>query len=181
MSSDVQISLLEAPVETTKTSRRPTHGLGLLLLAIALFALASPLVKWLSIRGGEFGLVKANAISFCNVLFLANLCAGLLTFIWSRREISPAFGGLDRRGVAMLAISVVLAAVIPALLFTAIANTGGYECDPAWPTRVGVLRDLCCVVFGFNAGQKSKVGLLHYRFRSADVGLGPGYGIPHEG
>ena len=48
-----------------------------LVLALTLFALSTPVLRWLIMNGGALGLKSPGAISFCNVLFVGNLCAGL--------------------------------------------------------------------------------------------------------
>jgi predicted PurR-regulated permease PerM len=48
-----------------------------IIIALICFALASPVVKLLSERGGELG----NAISFCNLLFIGNFCAGIMVLV----------------------------------------------------------------------------------------------------
>ncbi len=58
-----------------------------LILAIVLAALATPIVKWLLVHGGKLGISNPNAISFCNILFVGNICSGIVvlaTFGWGR-------------------------------------------------------------------------------------------------
>ncbi len=64
--------------------RRPL--VAALICSVALFALASPLIKWLMTQGARDGLVQVDAISFCNVLFVGNLMAssGSLSFCSSQ-------------------------------------------------------------------------------------------------
>jgi len=63
-----------------------------LILAIILAALATPVVKWLVVHGGKLGIANPNAISFCNILFVGNICSGLVvlaTFGWGG-ALAPA-------------------------------------------------------------------------------------------
>jgi drug/metabolite transporter (DMT)-like permease len=95
-----------------------------LALAITLFSLASPLIKWLIRHGGELGLSHPGAISFCNVLFVGNLAAGLLVagmfgLSGLRRDLAQLTGMQHVR----LFVGMVLAAAIPALLFIALETT----------------------------------------------------------
>ena len=44
----------------------------LLALAILLFAMDSPVIKWLVVHDGRGGIVSTNAVSFCNVRCFGN-------------------------------------------------------------------------------------------------------------
>jgi drug/metabolite transporter (DMT)-like permease len=64
---------------------RESLRFGNLILAIILAALATPIVKWLVMHGGKLSISNPDAISFCNILFVGNLCSGLvvlITFGW---------------------------------------------------------------------------------------------------
>ena len=92
-----------------------------MILAYALFALGSPAVKYLVTQGGELGLSHPEAISFCNVLFVGNLCAGLILLaVFGGRTILE---GLKTSGLGLSAVSVLLATLYPALLFSALERT----------------------------------------------------------
>lgn len=52
-----------------------------LLLATSITAIGTPLVKWLIIHGGPFGISEPGAVSFCNLLFVGNICASALVLI----------------------------------------------------------------------------------------------------
>ncbi len=58
-----------------------------LILAIILAALATPIVKWLLVHGGKLGISNINAISFCNILFVGNLCSGLVVLVYFGWEV----------------------------------------------------------------------------------------------
>lgn len=94
-----------------------------MLLAHALFALGSPTIKFLVERGSQFGLTHQSAISFCNVLFIGNLCAGILLFLrLGPRQIMKQ-GRSAKGDLPALLFSIALAALYPALLFTALEST----------------------------------------------------------
>lgn len=52
-----------------------------LIIAVLLFSLGPNIVKLMVTMGGRFGLEYPGAVSFCNVLFVGNLCAALVTGI----------------------------------------------------------------------------------------------------
>ena len=91
-----------------------------LLAAIALLALASPAIKWLVDNGARTEIAPPDAISFCNVLFVGNLCAGLLVVVvCGPRQLARDLAAADVRARWLLAATVLLAVAIPAMLFTA--------------------------------------------------------------
>ena len=96
----------------------------LLIAAIVLFALSSPVIKLLVKKGGEFGLEHPDAISFCNILFIANLCSGIIVLAsFGTKGILKEFLSLSRKTYFYLSISIVLAFLYPATLFTALEST----------------------------------------------------------
>ncbi len=96
--------------------------LGVLLAGVALLALASPLVKWLITQGGR--LAEPGAISFCNVLFVGNLCASLVTLIYfgPRKTTRTLIRELPRAPWFTL-LNIAFAIAIPTLIFTALQTT----------------------------------------------------------
>ncbi len=105
------------------TLKRPPLVVSL-IFSVALFALASPLIKWLMAQGGRGGIVQVDAISFCNVLFVGNLCAGVLTGVMSGpKRIRKDIGGIKGNTRWLAVASVLLAVAIPWLLFTALETT----------------------------------------------------------
>ena len=72
-----------------------------LVLALALFGLSVPLIRWLVLHGGSLSGAESAAISFCNVLFIGNLCAGLVFAAWfgPRRFWRDMSAPTDRRSV----------------------------------------------------------------------------------
>ncbi|MHC4137518.1 MAG: DMT family transporter [Planctomycetota bacterium] len=100
----------------------PSRDLLVLLAAVALLALVGPLTKWLIVHGGRTGLVRPEAISFCNVLFVGNLLAGLTTLVAFGPRATIA-GLRETRHRALLALNVLFAVAIPVLIFTALETT----------------------------------------------------------
>ncbi|MEM7261323.1 MAG: DMT family transporter [Planctomycetota bacterium] len=96
----------------------------LLFAAVALLALASPLVKWLVEVGGPNGYAEPNSISFCNVLFVGNLCAAVVTGVayGPRRTARTLRTELPRVWPAAL-LNLAFAVLIPTLIFIALETT----------------------------------------------------------
>ncbi len=96
-----------------------------LILAIVLAALATPIVKWLLVHGGKLGISNPNAISFCNILFVGNICSGIVvlaTFGWGRLWLQ--LKRLDARTNQLLAGNILIGTVVaPILLYTALETT----------------------------------------------------------
>jgi drug/metabolite transporter (DMT)-like permease len=91
-----------------------------IIVALVCFSLASPVVKLLSQRGGELG----GAITFCNLLFIGNLCAGVIVLVsFGARGILKEIRGFSARQRLVLAVSVVIAALYPGLIYTALEST----------------------------------------------------------
>ena len=109
---------------TSKLGFQPS-GRVYLLLAIAIFGAANAVTRKLT-ELGEMNLVAGrNPISFCNVLFIGNLCALiLLAAFYAREWRKPALQQIkwqDRLSMAVVAI--LGAAIVPTLIFTALAIT----------------------------------------------------------
>ncbi len=96
-----------------------------LFLAIVLAALATPIVKWLLVHGGKLGISNPNAISFCNILFVGNICSGIVvlaTFGWGRLWLQ--LKRLDARTSLLLAGNSLIGTIVaPILLYTALETT----------------------------------------------------------
>ena len=91
-----------------------------IIIALVCFSLASPVVKLLGERGGDLG----GAISFCNLLFIGNLCAGVIVLVsFGARGILKEIRGFKFKQQLMLAVSVVIAGLYPGLIYTALAST----------------------------------------------------------
>ena len=97
---------------------------GLLLIATALFALGPALLKLLTTMGGAFSLRHPGAISFCNVLFVGNLCAGLtMIAIYGASNLFRELVGQSKRTIGLLLLGAIVSTIYPALLFTALERT----------------------------------------------------------
>jgi drug/metabolite transporter (DMT)-like permease len=91
-----------------------------IIIALICFALASPVVKLLSERGGELG----NAISFCNLLFIGNFCAGIMVLVsFGAKGILKELRSFKLKQVLILCVGIVIAALYPGLIYTALDNT----------------------------------------------------------
>lgn len=89
-----------------------------------LFALAPPILKLLTSMGGRLGLTMPGSISFCNVLFVGNFCAGLVTLAYhGPRRTWREIKGLSSRTMGYLLLGAALSATYPALLFTGLERT----------------------------------------------------------
>ncbi len=107
-----------------KNTSKIMCSLALLGIATALFALASPILKILVDEGGRFGIHHTEAISFCNVLFIGNFCAGLISFTFvAKRSFPKEIKSLDRKTWMYLIISCILAIIYPSLVFFALELT----------------------------------------------------------
>ena len=94
-------------------------GLGTLL-----FALGPALIKLLTLMGGAFGLQYPGAVSFCNVLFVGNFSAGLVTLgFYGGHSLFRELWRLPRRTKGALCLGAIVSAIYPALLFTALEQT----------------------------------------------------------
>lgn len=96
-----------------------------LLLAIAIFGAANAVTRKLTDLG-ELNLIDGrNPISFCNVLFVGNLCALiLLAILYSREWRRPVLREINGRDwLSMTLVAILGAAVVPTLIFTALTIT----------------------------------------------------------
>lgn len=97
---------------------------GLLFIATALFALGPALLKLLTTMGGAFSLRHPGAISFCNVLFVGNLCAGLtMMAIYGGRNLFRELADQSKKTIGLLLLGAVISTIYPALLFSALERT----------------------------------------------------------
>ena len=104
------------------TSRR--RALVLLVLGTVLFALGPAVLKLLTVMGGALGLQYPGAVSFCNVLFVGNFCAGGVTLaVYGGRSLFRELWRLPRGTKQALMLGAIVSAIYPALLFTALERT----------------------------------------------------------
>lgn len=96
----------------------------LLVLSRALRSLGTPLIAFLLVKAPELSGGVMNPVSFCNVLFLGNLCAALVV---ASRFGLPAilrdWLALNHRVRIGLVVNGCLAVVISALIFRAVQET----------------------------------------------------------
>lgn len=96
-----------------------------LLLAIAIFGAANAVTRKLTEVGALNLIDGRNPISFCNVLFVGNLCALILLAITYANEWrKPALKQLQWQDwLSMTVVAILGAAIVPTLIFTALAIT----------------------------------------------------------
>ncbi|NEP61646.1 MAG: DMT family transporter [Symploca sp. SIO2G7] len=113
-------------MQTTSKSRLQPSGRIYLLLAIAIFGAANAVTRKLTDLG-ELNLIDGmrNPISFCNVLFVGNLCAlVLLAILYGREWRKPALRQIQWRDwLSMAVVAILGAAIVPTLIFTALSIT----------------------------------------------------------
>lgn len=100
-------------------------GTAFLLMAVLLFGSANAIIRKLTEIGSTHLIDGRNPISFCNVLFVGNLCALILLLLLYHDEWKlAALRQLDTTQVwAVLTVATLGAALAPALVFSALAIT----------------------------------------------------------
>lgn len=116
---------MASPAAPPRSDGQPSQGRLYLLAAIAIFGAASAVTRKLTELGGENLIDGRNPISFCNVLFVGNLCALLLLgMIYRRQWRLELLKKLSWKNWLALVLTAVLgAAIAPALTFTALSLT----------------------------------------------------------
>lgn len=106
-------------------SQTTNYGKIYLLLAIAIFGAANAVTRKLTEIGAQNLIDGRNPISFCNVLFVGNLCALLfLSLIYYRQWRIPLLKSISLTNWLVMAVVAILGAVIvPTLVFTALDLT----------------------------------------------------------
>ncbi|MEO0848686.1 MAG: DMT family transporter [Cyanobacteria bacterium J06648_1] len=96
-----------------------------LLVAIAIFASSSSVGSKLAGIGMENLIDGRNPISFCNVLFIGNLCALLvLTAVYGKEWRAESFTRLSPLNwIILITVAVLSGALAPSLTFLALENT----------------------------------------------------------
>ncbi|NJN00984.1 MAG: DMT family transporter [Leptolyngbyaceae cyanobacterium RM1_1_2] len=100
-------------------------GRAYLLTATLIFAAANSITSRL-VEIGSHSLIKGrNPISFCNVLFVGNLCALAILAVVYRHQLSlSAFKQLSRKDISgLIAVAILSGALAPALVFSALETT----------------------------------------------------------
>jgi drug/metabolite transporter (DMT)-like permease len=100
-------------------------GRAYLLLAVLIFAAANPVTRRLTDLGAQNLIAGRNPISFCNVLFVGNLCALIVLIALYHQQFNRyILRQLSRQDWLYLCIIAVLAgALAPALFFMALELT----------------------------------------------------------
>ncbi|MEI1377642.1 DMT family transporter [Nostoc sp. UHCC 0926] len=97
-----------------------------LWLAMLIFAASGAVTRKLTEIGAEHFIGNRNPISFCNVLFVGNLCALiLLILIYGRQWNKATLKQLSSQDwVSLTAVAILSGALAPGLIFQAFALTG---------------------------------------------------------
>ena len=112
-------------LEQTVTTRFSVPGPALVWVSNIIFAASNSVVQLLTELGAMNPVEGRNAISFCNLLFVGNLCA-CVTLIaifrksWTRENLA-ALSAVDWSRLVVL--SVLSGAIAPALIFLALEKT----------------------------------------------------------
>jgi len=94
------------------------------LTATIFFSLSAPILKFLIEQGSRLGFTHPDAVSFCNVLFIGNLCAGLATyFYYQKHSFSQEMKGFKLNSWILLLVSALVAILYPSLIFIALEET----------------------------------------------------------
>ncbi|MEM9805839.1 MAG: DMT family transporter [Cyanobacteria bacterium P01_D01_bin.56] len=109
-------------MQTTRKLGFQPSGRVYLLLAIAIFGAANAVTRKLTQLGEMNPIDGRNPISFCNVLFVGNLCALiLLAILYSREWRKPVLQQIKWQDwLSMTVVAVLGAAIVPTLVFTAL-------------------------------------------------------------
>lgn len=96
-----------------------------LMVAILIFGAANAVTRKLTDIGAENLIDGRNPISFCNVLFVGNLCAlllllGIYQHQWRRSILKQITG---KQWVILTIVAILTSAVIPTLIFSALSIT----------------------------------------------------------
>ncbi|NJN72289.1 MAG: DMT family transporter [Limnothrix sp. RL_2_0] len=95
------------------------------MTAIAIFGTANAVTKRITEIGAENLIDGRNPISFCNVLFVGNLCALiLLSVIYQKQWRWETLKKINKKSwLAMTFVAIIGAAIVPTMIFSALAIT----------------------------------------------------------
>jgi drug/metabolite transporter (DMT)-like permease len=112
-------------VTSVSTCLGQIPGRGYLLFAVIIFAVANSVTRKLTDLGAQNLIDGRNPISFCNVLFVGNLCALItLIAIYHRQLTVQTVRQLSRQDwFNLIGVAVLAGALAPALFFTALDLT----------------------------------------------------------
>ena len=96
-----------------------------LWMAVIIFGAANAITKRLTEIGAENFIDGRNPISFCNVLFVGNVCAALVLFLIYGKQLHPNYWRHFSRKdwLSLIGVSILSGTVAPALVFEALART----------------------------------------------------------
>jgi drug/metabolite transporter (DMT)-like permease len=96
-----------------------------LWMAVIIFGAANAITKRLTELGAENLVDGRNPISFCNVLFVGNVCAALVLLLIYGRQLHPRYWRqfTKKDWLSLIAVSILSGAVAPALIFEGLART----------------------------------------------------------
>jgi len=96
-----------------------------LMIAILIFGAANAVTRRLTELGAENLIDGRNPISFCNVLFVGNLCALIiLVVIYQSQWRLPVLRQITwKQWLTLTVVAILSAAVVPTLIFTALSLT----------------------------------------------------------
>jgi drug/metabolite transporter (DMT)-like permease len=119
-----------------------------IIIALICFSIASPVIKLLGQSSGELG----NAISFCNLLFIGNLCAGIVVLVsFGAKGIFKELKSFSLKQYSLLFVGILIAGLYPALIYTALENTS--------VTNVVMLSRFESILYAFLAWRVFKTAL----------------------
>ena len=158
-------------------------GLANLLIAIVLAALSAPIVKWLVVHGGTLGVSKPGAISFCNIFFVGNLCAGFVVLLSSGwrgiRDDLRASKAFTR--ILLIGAVLVGGVLAPFLLFYALEFTSVTNLLLLSRIESVAFAALAVVFFRDAVSRTNWVGLVAIALGSVALALLHGKGVPTLG
>jgi drug/metabolite transporter (DMT)-like permease len=96
-----------------------------LIIAILIFGAANAVTRKLTDIGAQNLIDGRNPISFCNVLFVGNVCALALLLVIYQGQIRPAVyrSITGKQWMTLTAIAILGGAIVPMLVFTALSIT----------------------------------------------------------
>lgn len=95
-----------------------------LWIAVIIFGAANAITKRLTEIGAENFMDGRNPISFCNVLFVGNVCAALVLFLIYGKQLPRYWKHLSKKDwLSLIGVSILSGALAPALIFEALART----------------------------------------------------------
>ncbi|MEO1428492.1 MAG: DMT family transporter [Cyanobacteria bacterium J06632_19] len=96
-----------------------------LWIAVMIFGAANAITKRLTEIGADNLMDGRNPISFCNVLFVGNVCAALVLLLMYHRQLHPKYWKhLSKKDWwSLFGVSILSGTLAPALIFEALART----------------------------------------------------------